>query len=84
MHVDHNEKERVLVYEYFKDTFLALLDEYPDFPLSEIKKILRRTAEAVKELHEKDWIHIGAPRSTIPLLHYELQHGLIPYPPFEM
>ena len=59
MHVDSNTKEQTLVYEYFKDTFLDLLNKHPDFPLSEIKKILRCTGEAVKELHARDWIHIG-------------------------
>lgn len=59
MHVDHNEDQRILIYEHFKSTFLALLSGHPNFPLAEIKKILRRTAEAVKELHDKDWIHIG-------------------------
>lgn len=59
MHVDYNEQERILVYPYFRDTFLALLREHPDFPIKEIKKILRCTAEAVKEFHDKDWIHIG-------------------------
>lgn len=59
MHVDYNEEERTLVYEYFRHTFLALLRDYPGFPLAEVKKILRHTGEAVKELHAKDWIHIG-------------------------
>lgn len=59
MHVDYNLKDKVLVYDYYKHTFLALLNYYPDFPPAEIKKILRCTAEAVKELHDKDWIHIG-------------------------
>lgn len=59
IHVDFNEKERVLVYDYFKHTFLALLRDHPDFPSAEIKKILRYTAEAIKELHDEDWIHIG-------------------------
>lgn len=59
MHVDYNEKERVLVYNYYRHTLLALLSQSPDFPPTEIKKILRCTAEAVKELHDKGWIHIG-------------------------
>lgn len=59
MHVDYNEHERILVYRYFRDTFLSLLRKRPDFPQQEIKKIMRCTAEAVKELHDKDWIHIG-------------------------
>lgn len=59
LHVDYNEEEQTLVYEYFRHTFLALLNSYPDFPLTEVKKILQYTGEAVKELHAKDWIHIG-------------------------
>lgn len=59
MHVDYNEKEHVLVYDYYRHAFLALLSQYPDFPPAEIKKILGSTAEAVKDLHDKDWIHIG-------------------------
>lgn len=59
MHVDCNKREHVLMYHYYKHTFLALLRQYPNFPPTEIKKILRCTAEAVKELHDKDWIHIG-------------------------
>lgn len=59
MHIDYNQKERILVYKYFRDTLLALITEYPDFPAGEIKKILRYTGEAVKEFHDKGWIHIG-------------------------
>lgn len=62
MHVHYNEVEHTLVYEYFTSTFLRLLDEHPDLPLSKIKKILRHTGEAVKELHAKDYIHIGMMR----------------------
>lgn len=58
-HVDHNEQERILVYRYFSDTFLSLSRKHPNVPPREIKKIMRSTAEAVKELHDKDWIHIG-------------------------
>ncbi|CAN8104129.1 unnamed protein product [Discula destructiva] len=58
MHVDYNEEERTLVYEYFRHTFLSLLHNHPHFPLAEIKNILRYSREAVKELHSKDSIHI--------------------------
>jgi hypothetical protein len=53
MHIDYNQEERVLVYKYFRHTLLALVMEYPDFPAAEIKKILRYTGEAIKELHDK-------------------------------
>ena len=59
MHTDCNEKEGVLVYPYFRDTLLAIIQGDPDFPVAERKKILRRVGEAIQELHGKDWIHIG-------------------------
>lgn len=59
MHVDYNEEQHTLVYKYFTSTFLALLGKHPNFPLAGIKKILRYTGEAIRELHAKDWIHIG-------------------------
>jgi tRNA A-37 threonylcarbamoyl transferase component Bud32 len=65
MHVDCNETEDVLVYPFFKDTLLGIIQNDPDFPAMERKKILQRVGEAIQELHAKDWIHIGAPPSTI-------------------
>ena len=59
MHIDYNQEEHILVYQYFRHTLLALITEYPNFPSAEIKKILRHTGEAVKEFHDKGWIHIG-------------------------
>ncbi len=59
MHIDYNQEERILVYDYFRDTLLALIRDHPDFPPAERKKILRLTGEAVQELHAKDWIHRG-------------------------
>jgi len=59
MHIDYNQEERILVYNYFRHTLLALITEYPDFPAAERKKILRSTGEAVKEFHDKGWIYLG-------------------------
>ena len=59
MHIDHNQEERNLVYDYFRDTLLALIRDHPDFPPAERKKILRLAGEAVQELHANDWIHRG-------------------------
>jgi hypothetical protein len=67
MHVDHNPDEHVLVYPYFRHTLLALIREYPDFPVVERKKILRFTAEAIKEFHDQDWIHIGTMQRTLDI-----------------
>jgi serine/threonine protein kinase len=65
MHVDFNQEERILVYKYFRHTLLALITEYPDFPATEIKKILRCTGEAVKEFHDKGWIHLDVKPDNI-------------------
>lgn len=59
MHTDCNAEEGVLVYPYFRDTLLALIQDDADFPAVERKKILRRVGEAMQELHDKDWIHSG-------------------------
>ncbi|KAH0284910.1 kinase-like protein, partial [Aureobasidium sp. EXF-3399] len=58
MHVDCNQDERVLVYPYFDSTLLALIKDDPDLIHTQRKKILRYTAEAIQELHSKNWIHI--------------------------
>lgn len=59
MHIDCDQEDSILVYPYFRSTLLALIQEDPDFPLAERKKILRRIGEAIQELHGKNWIHIG-------------------------
>ncbi|CAM6002114.1 unnamed protein product [Sphagnum balticum] len=58
MHIDCDQEEGILVYPYFRGILLALIQEDPDFPLAERKKILRCAGEAIQELHSKDWIHI--------------------------
>jgi hypothetical protein len=59
MHIDCNQEEGLLIYPCFRGTLLALIQDGLELPLAERKKILRRTGEAIQELHSKDWIHIG-------------------------
>lgn len=59
MHVDCNAQESILIYPYFRDTFLALLEKDPAFPPDERGKIMRGVGEAIQDLHSKDWIHAG-------------------------
>jgi tRNA A-37 threonylcarbamoyl transferase component Bud32 len=59
MHIDCNQEELILIYPYLRDTLLALIKEDSELPLLGRKTILRRVGEAIKELHDKDWIHIG-------------------------
>jgi len=58
-HTDENEKERILVYEYYKDNLLSLVKNNPDLPLEARKLILREVGLGLKGLHSKDWIHLG-------------------------
>ncbi|KAI1826799.1 kinase-like domain-containing protein [Xylaria intraflava] len=65
LHVDCNHEQCVLVYPYFKTTLLTLIQEDPDFPPAERKRILQRVGEAIQELHSKDWIHIDVKPDNI-------------------
>ena len=44
---------------YFETTLLALIQGNPEFPTEGRKKILRQVGEAIQELHNQDWIHLG-------------------------
>ncbi|KAK1503905.1 uncharacterized protein CCOS01_16980 [Colletotrichum costaricense] len=60
MHIDCNLEEGVLIYPYYRSTLLSLIqddDSEDSLPITERKKILRGTGEAIQELHTKGWIH---------------------------
>ncbi|PPJ51631.1 hypothetical protein CBER1_08836 [Cercospora berteroae] len=57
MHVDCKGDESLLVYDYYCDTFLKLLQNDPGLMPDERIKIMQRVAEAVQRLHSKDWAH---------------------------
>ncbi|OAL56909.1 kinase-like protein [Pyrenochaeta sp. DS3sAY3a] len=59
IYIDHSQEEGILIYPYFRDTLLALIQGDADLRMAERKKILRCTGEALQELHHKDWIHIA-------------------------
>ncbi|KAF2433944.1 kinase-like protein [Tothia fuscella] len=65
IHIDCNETEDILVYPFFRDTLLGIIQNDPDFPATERKKILRRVGEAIQELHSKDWIHMDVKPDNI-------------------
>lgn len=58
-HVDENEAEQILVYEYFKDDLLALITKHRNISIASKKWILREVGEALKDFHAKGWIDIG-------------------------
>ena len=66
MHIDCNEEDCILIYPYFRTTLLALIQEDPDFPPAERKKILRRIGEGIQELHNKNWIRFTTVQSHNP------------------
>lgn len=59
MHTDYNQEEDTLIFPFFKGTLLGLIKGDPDLPGIERKKVLRGVAEAIQDLHDKDWIHIS-------------------------
>lgn len=59
MNVDSNVDESVLIYRYSTGTLLSLLRDKPEVSKFQLKLVLRKISEAVKELHDKDWIHLG-------------------------
>ncbi|KAI1263207.1 kinase-like domain-containing protein [Xylariaceae sp. FL1019] len=65
MHIDCNQEQGILVYPFFRTTLLALLQDYPDFPPQERRKILRRVGEGIQELHSKNWIHLDVKPDNI-------------------
>lgn len=58
-HIDHNEEERVLVYEYFKENLLSLVKNTPHLPIQTRKFILRELGLGLRDVHTKHWIHLG-------------------------
>lgn len=59
MHVDSNQEESILIYPYFNDTLITLINGDPDLSVAGRKNILYRVGEAIQELHGKNWIHTG-------------------------
>jgi serine/threonine protein kinase len=58
-HVDHSEKENIVVYEFFKSDLLALVENYPALPIEARKTILREVGLGLNDIHKKHWIHLG-------------------------
>jgi serine/threonine protein kinase len=62
-HIDENNEENVLVYEFFKTDLFQLVEKYPKLPLSARKAILKEVGLGLRDIHEKNWIHLGACRN---------------------
>lgn len=66
-HIDDNEDERVLVYEYYKDNLFSLVKNNPDLPVEARKFILREVGLGLKDLHSKHWIHVDTKPNNVML-----------------
>ena len=58
-HVDYNEKENIVVYEGFTTDVLSLVKNYPPLPLDARKTILMEVGLGLKDMHARNWIHLG-------------------------
>lgn len=58
-HVDYNDNENVVVYEGFTTSVLSLVKNYPPLPLKVRKTILREVGRGLKNIHARNWIHLG-------------------------
>lgn len=68
IHIDHNKKENVLVYEYYKSDLLSLVENYPALPMEARKTILKEVGLGLNDIHKKHWIHLGMIPSKVRLL----------------
>jgi serine/threonine protein kinase len=59
LHIDHNDKEQTLVYEYFQTDLLTLVKNCPEMSVQSRKSILQDVGLALRDMHSKDWIHLG-------------------------
>jgi hypothetical protein len=58
-HVDYNDKENTVVYEGFTTDALSLVKNFPDLSLQGRKAILREVGLGLKDMHARNWIHLG-------------------------
>ncbi|KAI0013538.1 kinase-like protein [Xylariaceae sp. FL0662B] len=66
-HVDDNVEERVLIYEAYTSDLLYLIRGYRDLGVKQRKFILREIAQGLKELHDKNWVHLDVKPNNIML-----------------
>ena len=59
IHVDQVDKDRILIYEFFKTDLRSLIEKYPPLPIATKKAILKEVALVLNDMHEKEWIHLG-------------------------
>lgn len=58
-HIDSNEEQNVLVYEYFMGNLLSLVMHNPRLSIEARNHVLRELGLGLKDVHTRDWIHLG-------------------------
>ncbi|KAK5093758.1 hypothetical protein LTS08_008822 [Lithohypha guttulata] len=66
-HIDYNEEERILIYEYFMDNLLSLVKNNPELPIEARKSVLRELGLGLKDIHAKNWLHLDIKPNNVML-----------------
>ena len=70
IHVDHNKENKIVVYEYFKTDLLSLVSNYPLLSVEARKSILKELGLGLKDMHSRNWIHLGRALSGFRIILY--------------
>ncbi|ESZ95675.1 putative serine/threonine protein kinase [Sclerotinia borealis F-4128] len=63
-HVDEDEGNHVLIYDYAISNVLEMIHDCPPLPLQARKTILKEVGLALKEMHARNWIHLDRKRDV--------------------
>lgn len=60
LHIDENDKERTLIYDFLRGNLFQLMNAYNQQPdIDVISQIMWETGKAIQEMHDKKVMHIG-------------------------
>ena len=66
LHIDENEEERTLIYDYFRGNLFHFMNAYNQVPPVEAThQIMWETGKALEEMHREKMMHIGKYHSKI-------------------
>jgi hypothetical protein len=58
-HIDDDEGQNILVYKFAISNVLETIYDCPPLPLQARKTILKEVGLALKNMHARNWIHLG-------------------------
>ena len=60
LHIDENEEERTLIYDYFRGNLFHFMNAYNQIPpINATKQIMWETGKALEEMHREKVMHVG-------------------------